>query len=90
MFPNAVALFKVDHQAEYEKFKEQEVELMATNEQKRKAIKLAYSIVTDKRNSDRYAFTAITDRVTLERFGYNEMVETLKAMYNELDGGAQE
>ena len=62
---------------------------MATNEQKRKAIKLAYSIVTDKRNSDRYAFTAITNRETMERFGYNEMVETLKAMYNELGGGAE-
>ena len=62
---------------------------MATNEQKRKAIKLAYSIVTDKRNSDRYAFTAITNWETMERFGYNEMVESLKAMYNELDGGAE-
>lgn len=62
---------------------------MATNEQKRKAIKLAYSIVTDKRNSDRYAFTAITNLETMERFGYNEMVETLKAMYNELGGGAE-
>lgn len=60
---------------------------MATNEQKRKTIKLAYSIVTDKRNSDKYAFTAITNRKTMERFGYNEMVETLEAMYNELDGG---
>lgn len=62
---------------------------MTTNEQKRKAIKLAYNIVTDKRNSDRYAFTAITNRQTMERFGYNEMVETLEAMYNELDGGAE-
>lgn len=61
---------------------------MATNEQKRKAIKLAYSIVTDKRNSERYLFTAITNRETMERFGYNEMVETLEVMYNELDGGA--
>lgn len=63
---------------------------MATNEQKRKAIKLAYSIVTDKRNSDRYAFTAITNHETMERFGYNEMVETLEAMYNELDGGTSD
>lgn len=61
---------------------------MATNEQKRKAILLAYRIVTDKRNSDKYAFTAITNRETMERFGYDDMVETLEAMYNELDGGA--
>lgn len=63
---------------------------MATNEQKRKAIRLAYSIVTDKRNSDRYAFTAITNQKTMERFGYNEMVETLEAMYSELGGGAED
>ena len=62
---------------------------MVTNEQKRKAIRLAYSIVTDKRNSDRYAFMAITNQKTMERFGYNEMVETLEAMYSELDGGAE-
>lgn len=59
---------------------------MATNEQKRKAIRLAYSIVTDKRNSDKYAFTAITNHKTMERFGYNEMVEILEEIYNELDG----
>lgn len=62
---------------------------MATNEQKRKAILLAYSIVTDKRNSDKYAFKAITNRETMERFGYYDMVKTLEAMYNELDGGAE-
>lgn len=61
-----------------------------TADKKRKAIKLAYSIITDKRNSDRYAFTAITNKQTMERFGYNEMVETLEAMYNELDGGTEE
>lgn len=61
-----------------------------TADQKRKAIKLAYSIVTDKRNSDRYVFTAITNKQTMERFDYNEMVETLEAMYNELDGGSEE
>ena len=60
-----------------------------TDDKKRKAIKLAYSIVTDKRNSGRYAFTAIMNLETMERFGYNEMVEILEAMYNELDGGSE-
>lgn len=58
-----------------------------TAEQKRKAIKLAYIIVTDRRNSDRYAFAAITNPKTFKSFGYNEMVETLEAMYREADGG---
>lgn len=60
-----------------------------TADKKRKAIKLAYSIVTDKRNSERYLFTAITNKQTMERFGYDEMVQTLEAMYNELDGGTE-
>lgn len=64
--------------------------IIATNEQKRKEIRLAYSIVTDKRNSDKYAFTAITNNKTMERFGYNEMVEILEAMYNELYGGSED
>lgn len=61
-----------------------------TDDQKRKAIKLAYIIVTDNRNSDRYAFTAITNPKTLESFSYNEMVETLEAMYREVNGGADD
>ena len=53
---------------------------------KRRALQLAYQIVTDKRNGNRYAFTAITrvDKPDI-MFTYSDMLEGLRVMFKELD-----
>lgn len=53
---------------------------------KKRALQLAYQIVTDKRNGNRYEFTAIMrlDNPNV-MFTYSDMLHVLNAMYKELD-----
>lgn len=53
---------------------------------KKRALQLAYQIVTDKRNTNRYSFTAIM-RVDDpgDMFTYADMLNGLRALFNDLD-----
>ena len=53
--------------------------------EKRRALKLALKIVSDKRNEERYCFSVLMNPVTRERFGYYDMRRVLEDMLREGD-----
>ena len=52
---------------------------------KMRALQLAYQIVTDKRNANRYGCTAILRKDDSSMFTYSDMLDGLRALFNELD-----
>ncbi len=60
---------------------------MASNAEKRSALKLALKIVSDKRNEERYCFSVLVNRETRERFGYYDMRRVLEDMLREDGNG---
>ncbi len=55
-----------------------------TLQDKKRALKLAYQIVTDKRNVNRYGGTALVRKDSPEMFTYSDMTSVLRAMFDEL------
>lgn len=67
---------------------------MATEKQL-KAMRFAYSILTDKRQINRYGDTYLASKNSSELFGYDEMLEGLTELYEDLkeqkmDGGVED
>ena len=52
---------------------------------KMRALQLAYQIVGDKRNANRYGATFLVRKDESEMFTYTDMLNGLRALYNELD-----
>lgn len=57
---------------------------MVSEAEKRRALKLALKIVSDKRNEERYCFSALVNSETRERFGYYDMRRVLEDMLREV------
>ena len=51
---------------------------------KKRALQLAYQIVSDKRNVNRYGGTALVRKDEPGMFTYSDMTDGLRAMFNEL------
>lgn len=67
---------------------------MATEKQL-KAMRFAYSILTDKRQINRYGGTYLASKNSPDLFGYDEMLEGLAELYEDLKaqkgaGGAED
>lgn len=56
---------------------------MATEKQLQ-AMRFAYSILTDKRQINRYGGTYLASKNSPELFGYDEMLEGLEDLYEDL------
>lgn len=52
---------------------------------KKRALQLAYQIVGDKRNANRYGNTAILRKEDSNMFTYSDMLDGLRALFNDLD-----
>lgn len=52
---------------------------------KKRALQLAYQIVTDDRNANRYGATILVRKDEPEMFTYPDMLNGLRALLNELD-----
>lgn len=54
-----------------------------------RALRLAYHIITDKRNENRYGGTAIVRKDAPDMFTYSDMLSAIKAIFDELGDGPE-